>query len=183
MVVFVAESDDVLPNTLAIAVSAVKGLLALGATTWVTPVVVVARNMEQGQRDAGDMGVSVVHARHLGQHLAVLPVCEPAPAPMPHVVYGATGPRRRRMAEVHGQHLAAEFDFAAPGTLRMWPKWYLRSMPSGAVARRSWQPRVAVTLRGCGCSARSPEAMPDPLATSTFSLTSAPRRRSSTRSG
>ncbi|MHB1771513.1 MAG: hypothetical protein ACYCST_07175 [Acidimicrobiales bacterium] len=74
------------------------GLLDLGSTTWVTPLVAVARHMEEGVVEHGGMGVDVVRARHLGEHLALMPVHEPAPAP--HIVPGATGPRRRRITSM-----------------------------------------------------------------------------------
>ena len=109
MAVFVAESDDVLPRVLDIALSAAKELLDLGSTTWVTPLVAVARHMEEGVVEHDGMGVDVVRARHLGEHLALMPVHEPAP--VPHIVPGATGPRRRRIAEIHARH-AVDLDAA-----------------------------------------------------------------------
>ena len=104
VVVFVAESDDALPRVLDIALSAAKELIALGSTTRVTPLVAVARHMEEGVVEHDGMGVDIVAARNLGEHLehlALLPVHERAPAP--HIVPGATGPRRRRIAEIHAE--------------------------------------------------------------------------------
>jgi hypothetical protein len=109
VVVFVAESDDVLPRVLDIALSAAKDLLDLGSSTWVTPLIAVARHMEEGVVEHDGMGVDVVRARHLGGHLALMPVHEPAPAP--HIVPGATGPRRRRIAEIYARH-AVDLDAA-----------------------------------------------------------------------
>ena len=100
--VFVAETDDVLPRMLDIVLSTAKELLEAGSTTRVTPLVAVARHMEEGVVEHDGMGVDVVHARHLGEHLALMPVHEPAPAP--HIVPGATGPRRRRIAEIHADN-------------------------------------------------------------------------------
>ncbi|MDA8264302.1 MAG: hypothetical protein M0T79_02935 [Actinomycetota bacterium] len=74
VVVFVAESDDVLPRVLDIALSAGKELLEAGSMTRVTPLVAVACHMEQGVVEHDGMGVDVVHAHHLGEHLALMPV-------------------------------------------------------------------------------------------------------------
>ncbi len=104
VVVFVTESDDVLPRVLDIALSAAKELIDIGSTTWVTSLVAVACHMEQGVVEHDGMGVDVVRVRHLGEHLALMPVHEPASAP--HVVAGATGPRRRRIAEIHAESSA-----------------------------------------------------------------------------
>ena len=109
VVVFVAESDDVLPRVLPIAVSAAKELIDLGSSTFITPLVAVARHMEEGVVEHDGMGVDVVRARHLGEHLALMPVHEPAP--VPHIVPGATGPRRRRIAEIYARH-AVDLDAA-----------------------------------------------------------------------
>ena len=102
--VLVAETDDVLPRMLDIVLSTAKELLEAGSTTRVTPLVAVARHMKEGVVEHDGMGVDVVHARHLGEHLALMPVHEPAPAP--HIVPGATGPRRRRIAEIHAESSA-----------------------------------------------------------------------------
>jgi len=102
VVVFVAESDDALHRVLPIALSAVRELLEAGSTTFITPLVVVGRHMETGVVEHDGMGVDVVHARHLGEHLALMPVHEPVP--VPHIVTGATGPRRRRIAEIPARH-------------------------------------------------------------------------------
>ena len=104
LVVVVAEADDVLPRVLDIALSAAKELLDLGSTTWVTPLIAVARHMEEGVVEHDGMGVDVVRARHLGEHLALMPVHEPSPAPQ--IVAGPTGPRRRRIAEIHAESSA-----------------------------------------------------------------------------
>ncbi|MHB1772040.1 MAG: hypothetical protein ACYCST_09905 [Acidimicrobiales bacterium] len=71
--------------------------------------VVQARHLETGVVDHDGTGIRVVQARHLGEHLALMPVPEPAPAP--HLVAGATGPRRRRIAEIHARH-AVDLDAA-----------------------------------------------------------------------
>ena len=102
--VFVAESDDVLPRVLDIALNAAKELIDLGSMTRVAQIVAVARHMEQGAVEHDGMGVDVVRARHLGEHLALMPVHEPAP--VLHIVPGATGPRRRRIAETHAESSA-----------------------------------------------------------------------------
>ncbi len=91
-------------RVLDIAASAAKELLEAGSTTWVTPLVAVARHMEEGVVEHDGMGVDVVRARHLGEHLALMPAHEPAP--VPHIVPGATGPRRRRIAELHAESSA-----------------------------------------------------------------------------
>jgi hypothetical protein len=81
--------------------------------------------MEEGVVEHDGMGVDVVRARHLGEHLALMPVHEPAP--VPHIVPGATGPRRRRITEIHAESSAetkalAEalfgIDLSAPGRRR-----------------------------------------------------------------
>ena len=74
VVVFVAESDDVLPRVLDIALSAAKELIDLGLTTFITPLAAVARHMEEGVVEHDGMGVDVVRACHLGEHLALMPV-------------------------------------------------------------------------------------------------------------
>ena len=104
MAVFVAESDDVLPRVLDIALSAAKELIDLGLTTFITPLVAVARHMEEGVVEHDGMGADVVSARHLGEHLPLMPIHEPALTP--HIVPGATGPRRRRIAEIHAESSA-----------------------------------------------------------------------------
>ena len=94
--------SEFIPRVLDIAVSAARELLTIGSTTWVTPLVAVARHMEEGVVEHDGMGVDVVRARHLGEHLALMPAHEPAPTP--HVVPGATGPCRRRIAEIHAEN-------------------------------------------------------------------------------
>ncbi len=109
VVVFVAESDDALARVLPIAVSAMRELLEAGSTTFITPLVAVGRHMETGVVEHDGMGVDVVHARHLGEYLALMPVREPAP--VPHVGPGATGPRPRRIAEIQARR-AVDLDAA-----------------------------------------------------------------------
>jgi hypothetical protein len=79
VVVFVAESDDALARLLDIALSSAKELIEAGSTTWGTPLIAVARHMEEGVVEHDAIGADVVRAWHLGEHLALMPVHEPAP--------------------------------------------------------------------------------------------------------